>query len=103
MSANSANNMPNDLNKIKNKILPVLKKHSVLKSSLFGSFVRGDAKQDSDIDILVQLPSGSSLLDLVGLKMELVKKMGRKVDILTFNSISPLLEKEIKKNQVSIL
>lgn len=95
--------MPNDLNKIKNQILPVLKRHRVSKSSLFGSFVRGDATHDSDIDILVKLPSGSSLLDLIGLKMELVKKTGREVDVLTFNSISPLLESEIKKNQVSIL
>jgi len=95
--------MIKDLSKIKNKILPVLKKHRISKSSLFGSFVRGDAKRNSDIDILVKLPPGSSLLDLVGLKMELVKKMGRKVDVLTFNSISPLLKEEIKKNQMSIL
>lgn len=95
--------MSNDLKKIKDKILPVLKKHRVSKSSLFGSFVRGDAKLSSDIDILVKLPSGSSLLDLVGLKMELVKKMGREVDVLTFDSISPLLENEIKGSQVSIL
>jgi predicted nucleotidyltransferase len=95
--------MIKDLNKIKNKILPVLKRHNVSKSSLFGSFVRGDAKRNSDIDILVKLPPGSSLLDLVGLKIELVEKMGRKVDVLTFNSVSHLLKKEIKKNQLSIL
>lgn len=95
--------MTKDLNKIKNKILPVLKKHRVSKSSLFGSLVRGDANRKSDVDILVKLPSGSSLLDLVGLKMELTEKVGRKVDVLTFNSISPLLENEIKKTQVSIL
>jgi len=97
--------MPNrfDLNTIRNKMLPVLKKHHVSKSSLFGSFVRGEAKKNSDVDILVKMPSGSSLLDLVGLKLELGRKLGRKIDVVTFNSVSPLLEKEIKKNQLSIL
>lgn len=94
--------MSKDLYKIKSKILPVLKKHCVLKSSLFGSFARGEQTKDSDIDILVRLPAGSTLFDLIALKQELRTKLGRGVDVLTFNSIHPLLKKEIMRNQFPI-
>jgi len=94
--------MSKDLYSIKSKILPVLKKHRVLRSSLFGSFVSGEQTKNSDIDILVHLPDGSTLFDLIDLKQELGTKLGREVDVLTFNSIHPLLKKEIMKNQFPI-
>lgn len=92
-----------DINKIKEKVLPILKEAGVKRSSIFGSYVRGDEKKNSDIDILVELPRGSSLLDLVGLEMELKKALGKKVDLLTYNSISPYLKDIILKEQVQIL
>ncbi len=50
---------------------------------VFGSVVRGDAQPDSDIDFLVDLDSGRSLLDLGGLLMDLQIIIGRDVDIVT--------------------
>lgn len=91
------------LAEIKNKILPILKQAGVKRSSLFGSFVRGEETKSSDIDILVELPKGSSLLDLIGLEMELKKAVGKKVDLLTYNSIHPLLKDHIQKDQLQIL
>lgn len=88
---------------IRNKILPILKQAGVKRSSLFGSYVRGDQTKSSDIDLLVELPKGSSLLDLIGLEMELKKAIGRKVDLLTYNSINPLLKEYIQKDQLQIL
>lgn len=88
---------------IKNKILPILKQAGVKKSSLFGSYVRGDQTKGSDIDILVEMPKGRSLLDLIGLEMELKKAVGKKVDLLTYNSINPLLKDYIEKDQLQIL
>jgi predicted nucleotidyltransferase len=92
----------NEIEKIKRKILPVLKKHNVLKAGLFGSFVRGEARKKSDVDILVKLPKGKSLLDLVGLEMELKKRLRRNVDLLTYNSIHPLIKEAILKEEVRI-
>jgi len=91
------------LDEIKNKILPILKEAGVKKSSIFGSYVRGDQIESSDIDILVELPKGSSLLDLIGLEIELKKAVGKKVDLLTYNSINPLLKDYIQKDQLRIL
>ena len=88
---------------ITSKVLPVLKEAGVTKSSLFGSYVRGDYRTDSDVDILVELPKGSSLLDLVRLEKKLEKSLGKKVDLLTYNSVHPLLKNSIGKNQLQIL
>lgn len=88
---------------IKNKILPILKQAGVKRSSIFGSYVRGEETKNSDIDILVELPKGSSLLDLIGLEIELKKVVGKKVDLLTYNSINPLLKEYIQKDQLRIL
>lgn len=91
------------IKEIKNKILPILKQAGVKRSSLFGSYVRGEETKESDIDILVELPKGSSLLDLIGLEMELQKAVGKKVDLLTYNSINPLLKNYIQRDQLQIL
>ena len=91
------------LKNVTRKVLPVLKEAGVTKSSLFGSYVRGDYRTDSDVDILVELPKGNSLLDLVRLEKKLEKALGKKVDLLTYNSVHPLLEDHIKKDQLQIL
>jgi len=88
---------------IEEKILPILKKYEVRRSSLFGSVVKGEIAEKSDIDILVELPETASLLDLVGLKMELEEELKRSVDVITYNSLHPLLRDRILSEEVSIL
>lgn len=87
------------INTIKKKILPILKRQGVTKVALFGSVVRGEMKKRSDIDILIRFKGGKSLLDLVRLEFDLEKKLGKKVDLLTYNSIHPLLKKIILNEQ----
>ncbi|OGR53051.1 MAG: hypothetical protein A2049_04830 [Elusimicrobia bacterium GWA2_62_23] len=84
---------------IKSRILPVLVRQGVLKASLFGSFARNEAARNSDVDILVKLAKNKSLLDLVALRLELMEKLGKKVDVLTYDSINPLLKDRIMKEQ----
>lgn len=95
--------MSEQIEKIKIKILPILKEEGVLRSSIFGSLARGEMTADSDIDILVDLPSGKSLLDLVELKLRLENSLQRKVDIITYRAISPLLKDIIYKEAIAIL
>lgn len=84
---------------IKKKIVPILKRQGITKAALFGSVVRGDTKKRSDVDILMKFRDEKSLLDLVRLQFELEKKIGKKVDLLTYNSIHPLLRDIILKEQ----
>jgi len=95
--------MNKSIEEIKHKIVPILKEAGVERSSIFGSVVHGEATEDSDVDILVELPKGKTLLDLVGLKMELKDALGTEVDLLTYRSISPLLRDIILKEQIRIL
>jgi len=84
---------------IRKKMIPIFKRQGVTKAALFGSVVRGEAKKRSDIDILVRFRGQKSLLDLVGLELELEEKLGKKVDVLTYDSIHPLLRDIILKEQ----
>jgi predicted nucleotidyltransferase len=99
--------MKQDINdtieQVKKRILHLLKVAGVVRSSLFGSFVRGEQTEESDIDILIEFPKGKSLLDLVDLEMKLEQALGRKVDLLTYNSLSPYLKDSIQNAQLPIL
>lgn len=88
---------------IKNKILPILKKYGVKKASLFGSVVRDEQTESSDIDLLVELPETASLLELANLKLDLEEILKRKVDVLTFDSLHPLLKDKILHEQEAVL
>ena len=92
-----------NMNDIKDKAVPILKQEGVTRAALFGSIVRGEDKENSDIDVLVDLPRGKSLFDLAGLQMKLKEVLGREVDVITYNSINPLLKDYILKDQFQII
>ncbi len=91
------------LEEIKEKTLPILKEAGITKAALFGSYVRGENKNSSDIDILVELPDTATLFELGGLKVTLEEKLNNKVDIVTYKSISPIIKDSILKNQYPLL
>ena len=92
-----------EITNLKKKIIPILKRNNVVKAGIFGSFARGEAKKSSDIDILIEVKAKKfSLLDLIRLEMELEKKLKRKVDLLTYKSIHPLLKNRILSEEVRI-
>jgi predicted nucleotidyltransferase len=95
--------MPSQIDMYKDKILKILKKHEVKRASLFGSIIRGEMSDQSDIDLLIEFEGEKSLLDLAALKIELEDKLQCKVDVLTYNSLHPLLRDRILTEQVEIL
>ncbi len=92
-----------DLQDLKERIRPVLLEHGVVRASVFGSMARGEATEESDIDLLVELEEGSSLMDLAGLKVDLEDILGRTVDVVTYDSIHPSLREQILKEQRAII
>jgi len=86
---------------IKRKITPILKKYDIKKAAIFGSVARGEQYITNDVDFIVETgkPMG---FKFIGLKMDIEKKLGRKIDLSTYKSINPLLKKSILKNQVKI-
>ncbi len=91
------------IEQLKEKILPVLRRYDVARAAFFGSVATGDFKQDSDIDLLIEFKGEKSLLDLSALKIALEELLEKKVDVLTYNSLHPLLKNRILSEQKVIL
>lgn len=90
--------------KMKALVVSILKKNGVKKAALFGSFARGEATKESDIDLLIEFRGKKKdLLDHVSLVQELEEALHRKVDVLTYNYIHPALREQILSEQVRIL
>lgn len=88
---------------IKPQIAEILLRHGVKRAAFFGSVARGEAKDNSDIDILVDLTTGKSLLDLVEIKLEIEDLLGVRVDVLTYKSLLPAIKEAVLKEQLPIL
>lgn len=92
-----------NIDEIKQKILPILQDYGVKKVALFGSCVRGEMEEGSDIDILVEIKKDISLLGFVSLKQKIEEALGRKVDLVEYDTLKPLLRERILKEQVVLL
>jgi len=77
------------------EILEIAANHGARNVRLFGSVARGEAHAESDVDFLVDMEPGRSLLDLVGLGQELEELLGHKVDVLTEGSVHPAIRDRI--------
>lgn len=95
--------MDTSLDEIKNKAVPILKDAGVTRSFLFGSYVRGTQRKDSDVDLLVDLPKGLSLFDVAEIKYKLEDALGKKVDLVDYHRIKPRLKPYILSEHVQIL
>ena len=97
------NKTSSELDKLKLKIVEILKKNNIKKAGIFGSYARGDFKKNSDIDILIMPSKDMSLLDISGIKIELEDNLNKKVDLVSYNYIHPRLKENILKSEVKII
>jgi len=77
------------------QLVEICRQNDVDMVGVFGSVARGDASEQSDIDLLVRFSKRKSLLAMVRLERELSAALGRKVDLLTEAAISPYLRDRI--------
>ena len=91
------------LEDIKRRVVPVLKEADIQKAALFGSYVRGDNTDKSDIDMLVAFPENTTLVEVAYLKRKLEEILKKKVDLVSFNAISPLIRDSILQNEYALL
>ncbi len=91
------------IEELKRKIVPLLKSYQITRAGLFGSVTRGEMRDDSDIDILIDLRKEASLFELIALKQELEEVLGRKVDVVEYQYIKPILRKSILESQVVLV
>lgn len=91
-----------DLNEIKKKIKSILKKKGIVRAGIFGSYARGEQKKNSDIDILI-MPTKNMGFEFAGLEIELSEKLNKKVDLVSYNGLSPHLKDRILSQEVKII
>jgi predicted nucleotidyltransferase len=79
------------------EILRIAARHGAHNVRVFGSVVRGEARPDSDVDFLVDMDPGRTLLDMGGLVMELRQILGREVDVVTERGLKARIRDRIIK------
>jgi len=83
------------LNQYREGILDIAKKHGALQVRVFGSAARGVTRPDSDVDLLVEMEPGRSLLDIIAIKQDVEDLIGVPVDVCTEASLSPYFRSEV--------
>lgn len=84
------------------QILRIAAEHGASRVRVFGSVARGEALEGSDLDLLVGLEPGRSLLDHVALKQDLEELLGCRVDVLVEGGVSPYLSENIQAEAVPL-
>ena len=78
----------------------VYKRYKAELKGIFGSYTRGEAREDSDVDILVEFRKGATLLDLTGLGNFLEEKLRRKVDVVSQRAVREELRSYIYRDMI---
>lgn len=90
-------------NQIRNQIAPYFRHKPVLRAWLFGSQAMGMAADDSDIDILVELDYSQHIgLGFITMCMELKELLGKEVDLVTTDGLSPFVAPYIEQQKMLI-
>ncbi len=86
----------------RSEILQIANQHGATNVRVFGSVARGEAGPDSDIDLLVEFDADRDLFDHVALIQELEVLLGRKVDVVTENSLHWYIRDRIIEEAVAL-
>jgi len=86
----------------RNEILAIATRYGASNIRVFGSMAHGNESPESDIDIIVKMEKGRSLLDIIAIKQDIEELLGRKVDVVTEASISPYIRDNVLKEAVSL-
>lgn len=93
-----------EIEKIKSKIIKILKDNKVTKAGVFGSYSRGEQRKNSDIDIVVNIDDKNmSLIGFIGLNLALEKILRKKVDLVEYSALKPLIKDRILEEEIRII
>ncbi|MBZ5515454.1 MAG: nucleotidyltransferase family protein [Acidobacteriia bacterium] len=84
------------------QILAVAARHGAREVRVFGSRAHGEGQPDSDVDLLIKLEEGRTLLDIVAIKLDLEDLLGCKVDVVTERAISRFIRNEMLAEAVAL-
>ena len=89
------------IDEIREKIRPICEQYKIEKVWLFGSYARGEAREDSDVDFYVQSERSVRLLDLIAFRMDVEEALAKEVDMITRTPTEyPIFAKYIERDKV---
>ena len=91
-----------ELKEKRDQILTIAERHGAQRVQVFGSSARGESGRESDVDFLIELEPGRTLLDIIAMKQDLEDLLQRKVDVVTEGAVSPYLRDEIVSQAISL-
>jgi len=83
-------------------IKKIAQRYNAVNIRVFGSMARGDAKCDSDVDLLVDLDVNTSLLDRIALTQEIEDLLGRKIDLVTPDKLHRVIKERVMKEAIPL-
>ena len=90
------------IRKKRTRILAIAGRHGATNLRVFGSVARGDAGPESDLDLLVELEPGRSLLDHIALIQDLEEALGCKVDVVTVKALKERYKKRVLDETIAL-
>ena len=93
---------PYTVEEIKSKIITAARQYGIQKAFLFGSYARGEAVFDSDIDICIEKGKIRTLFELSGFRQDLEEILGSKVDVVTTAGLASEFKDQIEKEMILI-
>jgi len=90
------------LRRYRREILDAAARHGARNVRVFGSLARGDDQEKSDVDFLIDVEPGRTLLDVIAFEQDVQQLLGRNVEVLTVGGLSPYLQRRILAEAASL-
>ena len=90
------------LRRYRHEIMAAAARHGARNVRVFGSVARGDDHENSDVDLLVDVEPGRTLLDVIAFEQDTRQLLGRNVEVLTDGGLSPYLQQRILAEAASL-
>lgn len=84
------------------EIIKIAQEHGAKNLRVFGSYIKGKSSEISDLDLLIELEPGRSLLDIIALKQDLEDILDCEVDVVTEAALSPYIREDVLKEAVGL-